>query len=121
MTKKEILNIVNRVQPLLNEAYNTNPKVELHSNIYERLSGIEGMDGEHSPHGEYCFFSGEIYLYTNEMIDIEQVIKTLIHETVHSTQSEEEFDYYYSIGYTYENHPLEKQARFNEKNWKKYV
>ena len=120
MNDEEILNIVNQIQPLLNRVYNTNCKVKLHNNIYERLSGIEGMDGEYSPHGEYCWFSEEIYLYTNRMNNVEQVIKTLIHETVHSTQSKELFDYYYDIGYTYDNHPFERQAKYHEKYWKIY-
>ena len=45
MNDEEILNIVNQIQPLLNRVYNTDCKVELHNNIYERLSGIKGIDG----------------------------------------------------------------------------
>jgi len=121
MTNKEILNIIDRVQPLLYTRYNSQPNVELHNNIYERLSGIEGMDGEYSPHGEFDWSCGTIYLYTLRMVSVEQVIKTLIHETVHSTQSKVEFDFHYNNGCTYDNHPLENQARYNEKYWKEYV
>ena len=120
MNNKEIINIVKQVQPLISKVYNTNCKVELHNNIYERLSGIDGMDGEYKPYGEYDWNYKKIYLYTNRMDSIEQIVKTLLHETVHSTQSKKLFDYYYDIGHTYDSHPLECQARYHEKYWKSY-
>ena len=120
MNNKEIINIVKQVQPLMSRVYNTDCKVELHNNVYERLSGIEGMTGEYKPHGEYDWDSDKIYLYTNRMNSVKQVIKTLLHETVHSTQSKELFDYYYDIGHTYDSHPFECQARYHEKYWKSY-
>jgi hypothetical protein len=120
MTKNEIANIIKKVYPLISKKYGNTSKVELHNNIYERLSGIKGMNGEYSPHGEYDWDSDKIYVYTNRMIDEEQVIKTLIHECVHSTQSKEVFDDFYECNFTYENHPLEIEARIHEKTWKKY-
>ena len=50
----------------------------------------------------------------------EDIIRSLIHECVHSTQSKLLFDIYYEFGYTYDTHPYEVKARNAEKNWKYY-
>tara|TARA_R110002012_G_scaffold229509_1_gene402133 strand:- start:422 stop:808 length:387 start_codon:yes stop_codon:yes gene_type:complete len=120
MNKNKVLNIINKVYPLISEDYSCNAKVEIHYNIYERLSGIKGMNGSACAQAEYSWSNNEIYLYTSRLCDEEDVIKALIHECVHSNQSKAKFDAYYLCGETYETHPYEVQARNEEKNWKKY-
>ena len=120
MNKKEINNIVNQYYPLISKDYNCNAKVELHKNIYERLSGEKGMTGEVHASGEYDWSKNKIYLYTSKMYNEEDILRSLIHECVHSTQNKLLFDIYYEFGYTYDTHPYEIKARNAEKSWKEY-
>ena len=121
MTNKEILNIVDVVYPLISKDYSdVNPKVELHKNIYERLSGIKGMNGTACAQAEYDWNTNKIYLYTSRMKCSEDIIRSLIHECVHSTQLESIFNELYKTGETYDTHPYEIQARNAEENWKDY-
>jgi len=120
MNKNKVLNIINEVYPLISEDYSCTAKVEIHYNIYERLSGIKGMNGSACAQAEYNWSENKIYLYTSRLCDEEDVIKALIHECVHSNQSKAKFDAYYLCGETYDTHPYEIEARDEEKNWKKY-
>ena len=130
MKQEQITKIVNKVYPLIiqdilidkiGEAYkNAYPEVEFHYNIYERLSGEEGMTGEVCAHAEYDWNKCIIYIYTSRMFTKEDIIRSLIHECVHSTQSKVKFDAYYLCGETYDTHPYEIEAREAEENWKKY-
>ena len=120
MNKKEINNIVNQYYPLISKDYNCNAKVELHKNIYERLSGEKGMTGEVHASGEYDWSKNKIYLYTSKMYNEEDILRSLIHESVHSAQNKWLFDCYYDEGETYETHPYEIEARNAEENWKNY-
>ena len=121
MNKKEINKIVNQYYPLISKDYNCDAKVELHKNIYERLSGEKGMNGEVYASGEYDWSTNKIYLYTSKMYNEEDILRSLIHECVHSTQSKLLFDIYYEFGYTYDTHPYEIKARNAEENWKDYI
>ena len=121
MKQEEITKIVDIIYPLISEDYSdVNPKVELHKNIYERLSGIKGMNGTACAQAEYDWSENKIYLYTSRMRCEEDIIRSLIHECVHSTQSKVLFDKYYEIGETYDTHPYEIEARDAEENWKDY-
>ncbi len=122
MTEEIVKNIVERVYPLISEDYSDcNPKVELHKNIYERLSGVEGMTGEACAQAEYDWDENKIYLYTSRVNSEEDVIRSLIHECVHSTQLESILKELYKRGETYDTHPYEIEARAAEENWKDYI
>ena len=120
MNKKEINKIVNMYYPLISEDYNCDAKIEYHYNIYERLSGEKGMSGEVCAHAEYDWSNNKIYIYTSRMKCEEDIIRSLIHECVHSTQNKLLFDIYYEFGYNYDTHPYEEKARSAEENWKIY-
>ena len=126
MKQAEITKIVNKVYPLIIQdvlSYDfagTYPEIEFHYNIYERLSGEKGMTGEVCAHAEYDWSTNKIYLYTSRMFSEEDIIRSLIHECVHSTQSKVKFDAYYLCGETYDTHPYEIEARKAEENWKIY-
>ena len=120
MNQKEITKIVNKYYPLISEDYNCDAKIEYHKNIYERLSGIKGMNGEVCASGEYDWSENKIYLYTSMLKSEEDIIRSLIHECVHSTQNKLLFDIYYEFGYTYDTHPYEMKATNAEENWKDY-
>ena len=120
MEQEEIIKIVNKVYPLISKDNNCNAKVEYHYNIYERLSGEKGMTGEVQANAEYDWDANKIYIYTSQMFSEEDIIRSLIHECVHSTQNKLLFDIYYEFGYTYDTHPYEVKARNAEENWKNY-
>ena len=120
MKQEEIVKIVNKVYPLISRDNNCTAKVEYYYNIYERLSGVKGMTGEVCAEAEYDWVMCKIYLYTSRLHSIEDVIRALIHECVHSTQSKVKFDAYYLCGETYDTHPYEIEARNAEEMWYKY-
>ena len=130
MKQEEITKIVNRVYPLIIQDIiidsdckikNVYPEIEFHKNIYERLSGEEGMTGEVCAHAESDWNKCIIYIYTSRMFTEEDIIRSLIHECVHSTQSKVIFDQYYKDGFTYDVHPYEIEARSAEEEWEIYL
>ena len=127
MKQEEITKIVNKVYPLIiqdiligKEGGAAYPEIEFHYNIYERLSGEKGMTGEVQAHAEYDWNKCTIYVYTSQMKCEEDIIRSLIHESVHANQSKKLFDAYYLCGETYDTHPYEIEAKETEENWKKY-
>ena len=121
MEQIEIVKIVNKVYPLISKDNDCNAKIEYHYNIYERLSGEKGMTGEVCAHAEYDWNTNKIYLYTSRMNSVEDIVRSLIHECVHSTQYKVLFDKYYEVGETYDTHPYEIQARSAEEEWEIYL
>ena len=121
MEQKEITKIVNKVYPLICSDNNSIALVEFHYNIYERLSGEKGMTGEVQASAEYDWEKCIIYIYTSQMYSEEDIIRSLIHECVHSTQLKVLFDKYYEVGETYDTHPYEIAARKAENSWYKYL
>ena len=121
MKQEKIEEIVNKVYPIISKDNNSNAKIEYHYNIYERLSGEKGMTGEVCAHAEYDWSSNKIYLYTSRLHSVEDIIRSLIHECVHSTQNKVKFNAYYLCGETYDTHPYEIEARNAEKEWKIYL
>ena len=126
MKVKDIESIVNKVYPSISKDYNTNSKVKLYSNIYERLDGfsveeVDEYDGEFISYAEYLWDTNEIILYAESMDSEEDVIRSLIHESVHSNQV---FDiwyaYYDQCDLDYDTHPYEIEAEHEELKWKKY-
>ena len=115
--------VVDRVYPQvvknLGRARRGTPKVEFHSSIYVRVTGIEGMQGEANPYAEYDWKNNKIYLYTPRMTNEEQIIKALLHEYTHATQDPKKHAEYRKKGYKMD--PYEKAAFKAEKNWKKYI
>ena len=121
MKQKEIVNIVNKVYPLISKDNNSRAKVEYYYNIYERLSGEKGMTGEVQAHAEYDWSTDKIYIYTSKMNSVEDIIRSLIHECVHSRQLKCTFDSFYENGHTYDTHPYEIEARNAEEEWVIYL
>ena len=119
MKQEEITKIVNKVYPLISTDYKSNAKVELYSNIFDRLNAISAMD-EHESYAEYSWSHNKIYLYTDNLNSEEDIIRSLIHECVHSTQSYEIYEVYYECDLDYETHPYEIEAEYEEEKWKKY-
>ena len=121
MEQVEIVKIVNKVYPLISKDNNCDAKIEYHYNIYERLSGEKGMTGEVCAHAEYDWSTNKIYLYTSRMNSVEDIVRSLIHECVHSRQLKCTLDSFYENGHTYDTHPYEIQAKSAEEEWEIYL
>ena len=119
MKQEEITKIVNIVYTLISTDYKSDAKVELYSNIFDRLNAIPAMD-EHESYAEYHWDTNKIYLYTDNLNSEEDIIRSLIHECVHSTQSYEIYEEYYKCDLDYETHPYEIEAEYEEEKWKTY-
>ena len=126
MSQNTIQDIVDRVYPQIvndlgkSKYGNKAPKIELHRDIYARVSGIEGMEGEHSSssEAEYNDYENKIFIYYPNMKDEKHVIQSLLHEYTHALQDPTKWEEYRKGGY--ENNPFEKEASRAEKNWRKY-
>ena len=116
----EVKNIVNKVYPVIAKDYKCNAKVELYSDIFARLNSTSAID-EYDSYAEYSWSKNKIYLYTNHLNNEENVIRSLIHECIHSNQSYDIYEAYYNeCNLDYELHPYEIEAEYEEENWKKY-
>ena len=120
MVQQNIKNIINKVYPLIAKDYNSNAKVELYSDIYERLNSIPAIL-EYENYAEYSWINNKIYLYTDNLDNEEDVIRSLIHECVHSNQCYDTYKAYYKeCGLDYDTHPYEIEAEYEEEKWKNY-
>ena len=122
MTRDEVQQIVDRAYPLIQKYYGKGskpiPPIELHFDIYARLSGIKGMEGEESDTSEaqYDPDTNMMYIYTRNMKNEEDVLRSLIHEYTHYRQDHKLFKKYKQI-YSYEDDPTEIEAHKNEEDW----
>ena len=125
MSKNDIMGVVKIVYPqIVKDLGGRAVKVEVHNNIYKRIGavGIEDMMEDNNPYGEYDWEKRKIYLYSSAIRNVEQIIRSLLHEHTHTRQDRKKFKQGYDSGkYTYENHPYELAAVKSEKNWKKYL
>ena len=105
-----ILNTVNKVYPKIAKDYKSNAEVELYNDIYKRLKSTPAVE-EYEFYAEYHWDNNIIYLYTNHLDNEENIIRSLIHECVHSNQSKDIFEAYYNeCDLDYDTHPYEIEA-----------
>jgi len=127
MTQDSVQLIVDRVFPqIMNDrgmGKQGAPKVELHADIYARHSGIEGMEGElsHSSKAEWVDEDNAIYVYYPNMVNEEDVIRSILHEFEHTHQDPKQYDVYKAQGYDGLSNPHEVDARNAEAKWKNYL
>ena len=62
MNKANIQSVIDKVYPKIKAnyglfRYKDFPNIEIHRNIYERVSDIKGMEGEGNAQSEHCRFS----------------------------------------------------------------
>ena len=114
-----VKNIINKVYPTIAKDYNSNAKVEVHKNIFDRLNSIPAIL-EYESYAEYSWDNNKIYLYTDNLDSEEDVIRSLIHECVHSNQCYDTYEALYECDLDYDTHPYEIEAEYEEENWKKY-
>ena len=122
MNIDEIQNIINYSYPKIQKYYGKGsldiPKIELHKDIYARLSGDEEQSGEHSKttKAQYDEDTNVIYIYYPNMENEEDVLRALIHEYTHYKQDHKLFKKYKAM-YSYDEDPTEIEAKRNEEDW----
>ena len=124
ISKKAIMDVVKKVYPqVVKNLGGSAVPVEVHNNIWKRVGaiGTEELMEKDNPSAEYDWELRRIYLYSSKMKNIEEVIKSLLHEHTHTKQDKKKFQKMYDDGKTYQNHPYEKAADAAERNWKKYL
>ena len=122
----EIQNIIDYAYPKIQKYYGKGsleiPKIELHRDIYARLSGDEEAEGEHSrtTKAEYDDETNVIYIYYPNMKTKEDVIRSIIHEYTHYRQDHKLFKQYRQL-YSYDENPIEIEAHKNEEDWQLFT
>ena len=122
MNIDEIQNIIDYAYPKIQSYYGKGsldiPKIELHKDIYARLSGDEEQSGEHSKttKAQYDEDTNVIYIYYPNMMNEEDVLRSIIHEYTHYRQDHKLFKKYKAI-YSYDEDPTEIEAKRNEEDW----
>ena len=118
--------IINQVYSKIKEYYGKGsldyPKIELHKDIYARLSGDEEQSGEHSStsKAQYDDETNVIYIYYPNMMNEEDVIRSIIHEYTHYKQDHKLFKQYRDM-YSYNENPIEIEAHKNEEDWQLFI
>ena len=123
---------IDKIQIILNYAYPKiksyygkgkldYPTIELHEDIYARITGEPEQRGEHSTtsKAQYEHHVNTIYIYHPNMMNEEDVLRSLIHEYTHYTQNSKLFSKYKAI-YSYDEDPTEIEAHKNEENWQMF-
>ena len=122
MNTDEIQQIINYAYPKIQSYYGKGsldiPEIELHKDIYARLSGDEEQSGEHSSttKAEYDENTNVIYIYYPNMMNEEDVLRSIIHEYTHYRQDHKLFKKYKAM-YGYDEDPTEIEAKRNEEDW----
>ena len=120
----QIEKTVKRVYPkIVKDLGGSVKKVEVHPNIWDRIGavGVEDLKREQgNPNAQYDPDDNIIYIYSEVTNNLEQIIRSLLHEHTHTIQDQKEFKKFYDKGYNYGNHPFELEALEAEKNWKNY-
>ena len=122
MTIDKIQNIIDYAYPNIQKYYGKGsleiPKIELHKDIYARLSGDEEQSGEHSSttKAQYDEDTNVIYIYYPNMMNEEDILRSIIHEYTHYKQDHKLFKKYRAM-YSYDEDPTEIEAKRNEEDW----
>ena len=126
MDINEIQNIIDYAYPKIQKYYGKGsldiPKVELHRDIYARLSGDEETEGEHSKTSiaQYDDETNIIYIYYPNIKTEEDILRSLIHEYTHYKQDHKLFKQYRQM-YSYNENPIEIEAHKNEEDWQLFI
>tara|TARA_B100000768_G_C11261749_1_gene369082 strand:- start:1060 stop:1449 length:390 start_codon:yes stop_codon:yes gene_type:complete len=98
------------------------PTIELHYNIYARVTGFPEAEGDCDPDAEYDRHENNIVIYYPKAENKQWILQTLIHEYTHYLQDGEEMQRMYDDeGYEYDTHPFELEAIAAEKDWKLFL
>ena len=83
MDKDQILKIANEIYPKVIEYYGAgkkdSPKIEVHRNIFARLSGEPDMEGDDPAEAEFDRKSNKLFLYSDTIDSIEDIARGIFH------------------------------------------
>ena len=122
MTQDEIQQIINYAYPKIQTHYGKGelpiPSIELHIDIYARLSGDPEARGEasKSSKAEYDDETNKIYIYYPNVKNEEDLLRSLVHEYTHYRQDHSLFNKYKQM-YSYDEDPTEIEAKKAEEDW----
>ena len=122
MTQDEIQQIINYAYPKIQAYYGKGelsiPSIELHVDIYARLSGDPEARGEasKSSKAEYDDETNKIYIYYPNVKNEEDLLRSLVHEYTHYRQDHSLFNKYKQM-YSYDEDPTEIEAKKAEEDW----
>ena len=124
MNVDEIQNIIDYAYPKIQSYYGKGkkpiPSIELHRDIYARLSGDPEARGEasKSSKAEYDDKTNEIYIYYPNIKDEEDLLRSLVHEYTHYKQDHSLFQKYRDM-YDYDDpkNKIEVEAKKAEEDW----
>ena len=120
MNIDEIQNIIDYAYPKIQSYYGKGsldiPEIELHRDIYARLSGDEEQSGEHSKtsKAQYEEKTNVIWVYYPNMKTEEDVLRSLIHEYTHYLQNITPLKRKMDSVDGYDESPYEQEAHKNE-------
>ena len=124
LNQRQIEKLIQKVYPKIVKELGGDAKpVEVYDNMWDRLGAVAVDDlkrEQGNPNAQYNPDDDVIYIYSEVTNNVEQVIRSLLHEHTHTTQNQKEFKKLYDKGYEYSNHPFELEALEAEKDWKKY-
>lgn len=124
LSTTQIEKVVKRVYPeIVKDLGGSAKPVEVHDNMWDRIGavGVEDLKREQgNPQAQYDPDDDIIYIYSETTNNLEQIIRSLLHEHTHTIQDQKEFKKLYDKGYNYGNHPFELEALAAEKNWRNY-
>ena len=124
MNVDEIQNIIDYAYPKIQAYYGKGkkpiPPIELHRDIYARLSGDPEARGEasKSTKAQYDEETNIIYIYYPNIKDEEDLLRSLVHEYTHYRQDHSLFQKYRDM-YDYDDpeNKIEAEARKAEEDW----
>ena len=124
LNQRQIEKLIQKVYPKIVKELGGDAKpVEVYDNMWDRLGAVAVDDlkrEQGNPNAQYNPDDDVIYIYSEVTNNVEQVIRSLLHEHTHTIQDQKEFKKLYDKGYEYSNHPFELEALEAEKDWKKY-
>ena len=124
MTIDKIQQIISYAYPLIQKYYGKGklpiPKIDTsHKNTYAMHSGEPEAQGEHDATSIAEYYECTIYLYLPNIVNEEELLRSIIHEYTHYTQDSTLFKRYKQM-YSYDEDPTEIEARKNEENWEMF-
>ena len=124
LNQSQIERLIKRVYPQIVKDLGGDAKpVEVYDNMWDRLGAVAVDDlkrEQGNPNAQYNPDDDIIYIYSEVTNNVEQVIRSLLHEHTHTIQDQKEFKKLYDKGYEYSNHPFELETLEAEKDWEKY-
>ena len=80
---------------------------------------VKSWDDGGGDMGEYDAYDNEIFIYYDNIPDVRELIRTIIHEWTH--QNQPILTKYYKYPGTYSRNPYERAARYAELKWQPVV